>query len=416
MTYLPRVIDSELRLRLGAAGAVLIEGPKACGKTASAREVAASEVLLDIDANARAAIEVAPEIVLAGETPRLIDEWQLEPAIWNHVRRAVDERRAPGQFILTGSLVPVDDMVRHTGAGRISRLRMRPMALVETGHSNGTVSLAALLRSEFETTPDPGLTIPEIAERVAVGGWPQLQTLAVPQAIQSMRDYLDETCRVDITRVDGVRRDPARIRRLASSLARNVATMATSTSLAADTGGDEGPIGADTVREYLAALDRLMVVEDQPAWAPHLRSRSILRSSPKRHFVDPALAVAALRATPDRLLREIRWLGQLFESLVVRDLRIAAQANDAVVHHYRDNLGLEIDAVVASAGGPWAAFEIKLGHAAVDDAASQLRSFAERVDTSICGEPAMLGVIVGSGYGYRRPDGVAVIPIGSLGP
>ena len=299
--------------------------------------------------------DIALGTVLAGAVPRLIDEWQIEPAIWNHIRRAIDDRAQPGQFILTGSAVPADDITRHTGAARMTRLRMRPMSLHETGHSTGTISLKALLASSFGPCSDPGLTIQDVATRVAVGGWPSHQVLTHPQALQAMRGYLDEIRRVDIDRVDNVRRDPDRVGRLLASLARNVATSVSISALARDTGGTDGPLKDDTVREYLAALDRLMIIEDQPAWAPHLRSRSILRTAPKRHFVDPALAVAALRATPVRLLHEIEWFGFLFESLVVRDLRIYAQANDAMVRHYRDNTGLEVDAIVETAAGVWAA-------------------------------------------------------------
>lgn len=416
MSYQPRIVDSELRQRLVATGAVVIEGPKACGKTETARQVARSEVLLDVDANARAAAAVAPNSVLAGAVPRLIDEWQIEPAIWNHIRRAIDDRQQAGQFILTGSAVPADDLTRHTGAARMSRLRMRPMSLFETGHSNGTVSLKTLLTSGPGPCPDPGLSIEDIANRVAIGGWPSLQTRTAPQALQAMRDYLDEIRRVDIRRVDNVRRDPDRVGRLLASLARNVATTVSIGALARDTGGADGPLKDDTVREYLDALERLMIIEDQPAWAPHLRSRSILRSAPKRHFVDPSLAVAALRATPARLLREIEWLGFLFESLVVRDLRIYAQPNDAMVRHYRDNTGLEVDAVVETAEGKWSAFEVKLGQKQIDEAAAKLLTFAERIDTTVCGRPATLAVIVATGYGYVRPDGIAVIPLGALAP
>jgi uncharacterized protein len=231
-----------------------------------------------------------------------------------------------------------------------------------------------------------------------------------------VRDYLVEIARVDVGSIDATHRDPGRVSGLLSSLARNVATSAAATTLAHDAGGADGPLKDDTVREYLAALERLMVVESQPAWAPHLRSRYRLRTAPKRHFVDPSLAVAALRATPDRLLGDLNLLGLLFESLVVRDLRIYAQAADAQVLHYRDSSGLEVDAIVEAGDGRWMAFEIKLGHGQIDDAAATLSRFATRVDKARCGSPALLAVIVASGYGYRREDGVAVIPIGALGP
>ena len=416
MAYQPRVVDAELAARLTATGAVVIEGPKACGKTATARQVAASEVLLDVDANARRAIDIDPALVLAGPVPRLIDEWQIEPAIWNHIRRAVDERGLPGQFILTGYSVPADDVTRHTGAGRVTRLRMRPMTLAETGHSIASISLKALLHNAAPNSPDAGLTVTALAERIVAGGWPGLVGRSVSQAGQAVRDYLGEIRRVDVGRVDQRSRDPEKVGRLLRSLARNVATSATATTLATDVGGSDGALKDDTVRDYMVALERLMIVENQPAWAPHLRSKSLLRQSPKRHFVDPSLAVAALGATPARLLEDLQWFGCLFESLVVRDLRVYAQAADASVYHYRDNTGLEVDAIVQAADGRWAAFEVKLGQGQIDAAAATLRKFAERIDTAKSGPPQTLGVIVATGYGYRREDGIAVIPIGALAP
>lgn len=416
MEYRHRIVDAELAARLSSVGAVLIEGPKACGKTATARQIAASEVMLDVDANARRAIALDPALVLNGPVPRLVDEWQLEPGIWNHIRRAVDDRSAPGQFILTGSAVPTDEITRHTGAGRITRLRMRPMSLFETGHSTGAISLEALLAGAPARSPDPGLTVTDLVRRLAVGGWPGLLGLGVQESLRAVRDYLEEIRRVDIGRVDDRRRDPEKVGRLLRSLARNVSSYAAATTLAVDAGGSEGALDDDTVREYLDSLHRLMVIEDQPAWAPHLRSRSLLRSAPKRHFVDPSLAVAALRATPDRLLADLNLAGFLYESLVVRDLRVYAQASDARVLQYRDNTGLEVDAVVEAADGRWGAFEVKLGLNQIDEAAATLKRFAERVDTDRAGSPAVLGVIVASGYGYVRDDGIAVIPTGSLGP
>jgi hypothetical protein len=416
MLYQPRVVDNELTARLGATGAVVIEGPKACGKTATARQIAASEALLDVDANARRAVAVDPTLVLDGPTPRLIDEWQLEPALWNHIRRAVDDRNRPGQFILTGSAMPADDITRHTGAGRITRLRMRPMTLFELGASNGGISLAQLLAGEPARSADSGLAVADLAREISLGGWPGFRGLALAQALRAVRDYLDEIRRVDVSSIDGTRRDPNKVGQLLRSLARNTATYATATTLADDAGGTDGPLKDDTAREYLDALARLMIIEDQPAWAPHLRSRYVLRSAAKRHFVDPSLAVAALRATPERLLQDLQLFGFLFESLVVRDLRVYAQAIDAQVLQYRDSNGLEVDAIVETADGRWAAFEIKLGPGLLDEGAASLNKFARQIDTGKCGSPAILGVIVGTGYGYVRDDGINVIPIGALGP
>ena len=415
-TYVPRVADQELKQRLSWSGGVLVEGPRACGKTELARRVAASAVFLDRDKQARSMIAVDPRLVLEGKTPRLIDEWQVEPAIWNHVRPTIDDRAGRGHFILTGSAVPPDDVTRHTGAGRISRLRLRTMSLFELGHSTGGVSLRALLNGVPARNPEVELSAARLAGLVCVGGWPEHRRFPEGQALTACRDYLENICRTDLRRVDGVRRDPGRIRRFLQSLARNVATCATVSTIRRDVADPDDAMTKRTARSYLTALERLMVVEDQPPWSPRLRSRSRLRRSHKRHFVDPSLAVAALRAGPQHLLRDFEWFGFLFESMVVRDLRVYAQAMDADVYHYRDNTGLEVDAIVDAGPDRWAAFEIKLGTGRIDDAARSLLKFADRVDTERCGEPAALGVIVGNGYGYTRKDGVAVIPIGALGP
>jgi predicted AAA+ superfamily ATPase len=417
LVYRSRVVDDELNTLLGATGAVLIEGPKGCGKTETGRRAARSEVRLDVDSDARAAATIAPHIILAGDRPRLIDEWQLVPDVWNHVRRDVDAHPGqPGQFILTGSAVPADDKTRHTGAMRFTRLRMRPMSLFETGHSTGTVSLATLFEGSAPAARDPGLSIEAIAERIAVGGWPGLLDRKPKQALYALRGYLDEVRRVDISGLDGIRRDPENVARVLRSLARNIATQASANAIAADVGGADNSVKPHTVIEYLGALTRLLIVEDLPAWAPNLRSRSPLRSAPTRHFVDPSIAVAALDTRPERLLRDFESLGLLFESLVVRDLRIYAQAMDGRVYHYRDQTGLEADAIVALGDGRWAAFEVKLGQVAVDKAAANLVKLAERVDPSTDGPPAALAVITATGYGYRRADGVDVIPIGALCP
>jgi predicted AAA+ superfamily ATPase len=411
-----RILDDEVARSLEAAGALLIEGPRGCGKTRTARRHASSEVLLDVDADARRLAALDPGLILSGERPRLIDEWQIEPTIWDHVRRAVDDAGRPGQFILTGSAVPADDIARHTGAGRIIRLRMRPMTLFETGASSGSVRLTELLQGRPARAFDPGTTIPDLARRMSVGGWPALRDATDGKAIRLTRGYVEEVRRVDVPRVSGSRRDPERIGRVLRSLARHSATYAAATTIAADAGGSDGPLDDDTVREYLDALARIFVVEDQPAWAPDLRSRSILRSEPKRHFVDPSLAAAALGATPERLLKDPNLLGLLFESLVVRDLRVYAQASDATVRQYRDNTGLEVDTIIDCADGRWAAFEIKLGTRRIEEGATTLRRFVDRIDTAKVGPPAALGVIVGTGYGYVRDDGISVIPIGALGP
>jgi predicted AAA+ superfamily ATPase len=412
LDYRPRVADGELAALLRATGAVVVEGPRACGKTETAMRAAASAVRLDVDDAARAAGLLSPSLLLDGPRPRLIDEWQLVPGVWNHVRRAIDDTGGrPGQFVLTGSAVPSDDATRHSGAGRFSRLRMRPMTLFEAGRSTGDASLAALLAGDAPRTVDPGLDIRDIASLVAVGGWPALLERSVDEALAAVRGYLDETRRSDLARADGIARDPENVGRVLRSLARHVGTQVSARSIAADVGGAEGPVDNHTVLAYMAALSRVFVVEDLPAWSPALRSRT-----PLRHFADPSLAVAALGADPDRLLRDVATLGLLFESLVVRDLRVLAQAIGATVSHYRDGTGLEADAVVELRDGTWAAFEVKLGPGAVDDGARSLQRLADRVDARRHGRPAALVVVTGWGYGYRRQDGVCVVPAGSLGP
>ena len=415
--YRPRFADAELEERLHATGAVLIEGPRACGKTQTALGRARSVVRLDRDQASRNAGLLDPALLLLGDKPRLIDEWQLVPQVWNEVRGEVDDHpEILGQFILTGSSVPSEDESRHTGALRFTRLRMRPMSLSEAGYSTGAVSLAALFAGEMPPARDPGLRIGDLAVRICVGGWPALLKRPVGAALLALRGYLDDIRRADLERLDGVRRDPENVARVLRSLARHVSTEVSARALAADVGGAEEPIKAHTVLEYMNALTRVFVLEDQPAWSPALRSRGILRGSPKRHFTDPSLAVAALETSPERLLGDPETLGLLFESLVVRDLRIYGQTLGARVLHYRENTGLEADAILQRPDGAWAAVEVKLGPAQIDDAAASLLRVAAHVDAVRHGEPAFLAVVTGWGYAYTRPDGVRVFPIAALAP
>lgn len=445
MEHLTRIVESALKERLDATGAVVVEGPRACGKATTARTLAASEVRLDGDLNARQMVGVSPDTVLAGPTPRLIAEWQTEPDIWNHVRRAVDDRRAPGQFILTGSSVPAPDMARHTGTGRLTRLRMRPLSLFEAGLSSGQVSLHALLDGEPQGSDPSTATVPEVAELVCRGGWPgnvgrpsggtpsagtlSARTPSAPtpsarvplaptplaRALRRNRVYLGEIRRADISRVSGRRRDPARVGRLLRSLARNVATPASLATLVKD-GRGRPTMKPDTASEYLEALERLMIVEDLPAWTPRLRSRTRLRTKPTRHFADPSLAVAALRATPQRLMDDLEFFALLFRSLVIRDLRVYAQTAEAEVYHYREKAGLEVDAVVECDDGRWAAFEVKLGDRWVDKGAASLRRLADRMIKGGRGAPSALAVVIPNGYGHVPHGDVGVVPIGALGP
>lgn len=417
MEYLPRIIDAEVRRLLEAVGAVVIEGPKACGKTATGLQLAASSVRFDTDAGARSMVSIEPGAVLDGPTPRLLDEWQVVPELWNHLRHRIDDRQGPGQFILTGSAVPADDITRHSGAGRIGRLRMRPMSLFESGSSEGLVSLAVLLAGERPATGRSAVTITDLADLICAGGWPGLRNLETAAAGRAVSAYLDEVARTDASQVNSVRRDPQLVKRLLHAVARNVSTQASARKIAADTTGPEAAMHDDTVRDYLSALERLMVIEDQPAWSTHLRSRATLRTSPTRHFVDPSLAAAALGASPATLLRDGETFGFLFESLVIRDLRIYAQALDGEVFHYRDNVGTEVDAIISLRDGRWGAIEVKLGETRADEAAASLNRFLAKVDTSKVGQPAFVAIITGGSYAYVRPDdGIAVIPLGLLGP
>ena len=298
----------------------------------------------------------------------------------------------------------------------MTRLRMRPLSLFELGHSSGKVSLAGLLNGDRATAGRSLIPLDDLAEMISVGGWPVNLGRTTQLAMRANRDHLDEIRRLDMANGDGKRRDPVRVGMLLRSLARNIATPAATATLAADTGEGVSAMKEHTAGDYLRALERIMIVENQPAWPTHLRSRSVLRRKPVRHLADPSLAVAAVRATPARLLRDLKFLEFLFESMVVRDLRVYAQAADSEVFHYREKGGLEVDAIVQANDGRWAAFEVKLGEGRVDEGARNLLRLVERVDAERMGEAAALGVVVSSGYGYTREDGVSVIPVGALGP
>ena len=414
--YQPRVLDAVLNDRLQSAGAVLLEGPKACGKTFTVEQVAASQVYLDTDPAARLALRSDPSVVLSGEPPQLIDEWQLEATIvWNYVRDQVNRRGVPGQFVLTGSAVPDDDAARHTGAGRIDRLRMRPMSLFESGESTGGMSLEALLAGERPSTKASELTVPEVVELTVRGGWPMNLRLTPAAAARANRSYLKNLAEVDVVRVDPSRNDPQRAQRLLRALARNVAMDHKVARIAAEADGDETPLSRTTAYDYLSAFEQLMILETQPAWSTHLRSRATLRVAARTHFVDPSLAVAAVGASARSLLRDLNAFGYLFESMAIRDCRIYCDPLDGAIYHYRDSDDLEVD-IVCETPAAWGAFEVKLGVDGIDQGAASLLKFAEKVDTSRVGDPAVLGVITATGYGYTRPDGVVVIPIGALGP
>ncbi len=419
--YRPRVVDNEVERRLRLLPTVSVEGSRGCGKTTTARRLANRELLLDQDANARSHASHGTLPLDQGSFPLLIDEWQLAPQIWNRVRRASDDLQSPGRFILTGSANPTDDITRHSGAGRVARVRMRPMSLYESGASTGAVSLASLLDGGVCSAWQAGAgradtELRQVIEALCRGGWPACRAMSVGDAQEFLGLYLEEICRVDVPRVNGTRHDPASVRRTIVSLARHSAASPSGSTLAFDVGGGQ-PIAYETLAAYLDALERIFIVEDQPAWSPHLASRSRLRKVPKRHLADPALAASALGAGPQRLFDDREMLGHLFESMVVRDLRVYAQASAAEVFHFLDSNRLEVDAIVQRADGAWLAAEVKLGQAAsVDAAAKSLLKLRDNVDTQRMGEPAKLLVVTATGYAYERSDGVAVAPLALLGP
>jgi hypothetical protein len=412
-TYRPRIVDSQLDRRLGSTGAVLLEGPKACGKTSTAGQRAASTVRLDADPSLRAAGLADPSLLLEGETPHLIDEWQLVPEVWNAVRAAVDERDADGQFILTGSATPSDDLTRHSGAMRIARIRMHPMSSAESGDSNAEVSLGGLLAGEPARSARTDTTLRGVAEVLCRGGWPSNLRRETDQAMAANRDYVRTVAATDVVTLDGVRRDPRRVQALIFALARNSASYVTKRTLSEDAAGYGESVSAQSVDSYLDALARLWVAVPQPAWGERLRSAAQVRRTPKWHLADPSLAAAALGASPASLVSEPGAFGQLFESLVFRDLSVYAQAHEADVFAYQDSAGREIDAVVVK-DGTWAGFEVKLSAqpSVVDDAATKLA----RVASGMRKPPAALAVVVSTGPSYRRADGVNVVSITTLGP
>ncbi|MBT1179379.1 ATP-binding protein [Bifidobacterium vespertilionis] len=422
--YLPRVYDGLLRKRLEAKGAVLVEGPKWCGKTTTCEQVAAS-VLYMADPAARAQnllfAETQPSFLLDGPTPRLIDEWQLAPQLWDAVRFEVDRRGMFGQFLLTGSSVPPNlNRLSHTGTGRIARMRMRPMSLFESGDSTGAISLDALFGGETPNPAHADMTIDRLAFLLCRGGWPgtvevKREEIALRQAI----DYVDAVVESDISRVDDVERDPHLARRLLRSYARMESSQTSVAQITADvSANDESGPSAKTVQMYLRALEKIFVIEDLPAWNPNLRSKTAIRTAETRHFVDPSIAAAALGVNPKGALRDLETFGLLFEGMCVRDLRVYADALDGEVFHYRDKTGLECDAVIHLRDGRYGLVEVKLGgDRLIDEGAANLRKLADRIDDERMGGPSFLMVLTGVGsYSYVRPDGVVVAALSTLRP
>ncbi len=420
MEYKKRIIDDQLKFMLTASCAVLIEGPKWCGKTTSAKQVAKSLIEMDEPKNRLSNInfaKTAPEIILDGDSPRLIDEWQVAPILWDAIRHEADKRQKMGQFILTGSSVPADrDEMIHSGTGRITTLKMRPMSMFESLESNGLVSLSVLFSKEKISPCKNDLTIQKLAYSICRGGWPLAVDLEERAALQQAKNYYKAVTESDISRVDGVARDSLKVKALMKSLARNLASQASIPTLISDLVYNDSSMSDVTIASYLTALKKIHVVDDLEAWNPNLRSRSSIRTSPTRHFVDPSIATAALGISPSDLLRDFRTFGLLFESLCIRDLRVYADAIQGQVFHYRDSAGLECDAIIHLENGNWGAIEVKLAEHLVEDGARTLNELTKKVDTDKMSRPSFLMVLTGDGYSYQREDGIYVVNIASLKP
>ena len=423
-TYRKRVFDQILQEELEGVGAVIIEGAKWCGKTTTAEQAAKSVVYMDRAGKIEENIALArlmPDKILSGEFPRLIDEWQLAPMLWDSIRYNVDHADGPGCYILTGSSVPADDSeMRHSGAGRFSWLKMRPMSLWESNESSGEASLSALFAGEDVTgaksaSPD----LEEVAFYLCRGGWPYACGLKEKAALKRAFDYLDATVKRDLSRVDGVERNEDRARRLMRSYARLQATQAAATVIKADLEANESlPISVDTVSSYINALKRLFVIEDMPAWSPNLRCKTPIRTGDTRYFVDPSIATASLGLGPDDLMNDLKTFGLVFETMAMRDLRVYMDVLSGSVFHYLDAGGLECDAVLHMRNGKYALVEIKLGgKELLEKGAATLKKLASRIDTSKMHSPAFMMILTATGdYAYRRDDGVVVCPIGALKP
>ena len=416
--YYPRICDKLVLEKLAFSGAVLIEGPKWCGKTWTGRNASKSVLYMQDPDKGRGYQELAdtmPSRLLQGEKPRLIDEWQEAPVLWDAVRFDVDRTGEWGQYILTGSAVPKDDETpKHTGTGRISRLRMRPMSLYESMESTGSVSLKSLFDdTQAEIDGENPLTVGDIARIICRGGWPEA-VVKGSLSEQIARNYVDAVINVDVQRVDGTERNPHRVRQLLRSYARNISTMATLSTIAEDVRFNDTTFSDPTLYSYLNALRRIFLIEDIPAWKPSLRSKSAIRTSDKRQFVDPSIATAVMHSDADGILDDFEYFGFLFESLVARDLRIYAQAIDGDIFHYRDKDKLEADLIIRLQDDRWAAVEVKLGSKGIEEGAKNLCALKNKVDTSKVGEPSFLMVVTGGQFAYRRNDGVLVVPIGCL--
>ena len=415
------MVDSILQEKLEGKGAVLIEGPKWCGKTTTAEQIAKSVLYMDDPQSKEQIVNMAalnPKRLLSGETPRLIDEWQIAPKLWDAIRFEVDHRDDLGQFVLTGSAVPPDTKeITHSGTGRFSWLMMRPMSLYESGESTGEVSLSRLFEGKGEVDGESKLDLERIAFLICRGGWPRSIDMRDKIALNQAIDYYDAVVHSDINRADGVEKNPERVKRLMRSLARNQGQQIANTAIAADIAANsESTINQETVASYISALKKIFVVEDMPAWNPNLRSKSAIRTSDTRYFVDASIAAAALGIGPNDLINDLNTMGFLFETMCVRDLRVYAEALGGSVYHFRNKAGLECDAVVHLRNGSYGLIEIKLGgEKLIREGVETLTSLTESIDTSKMKEPAFRMILTAADqYAYRREDGICIVPVGCL--
>lgn len=419
--YKKRIADELLAKKLKGKGAVLIQGPKWCGKTTTAEQISNSVLYMDNPEDKSQNIALAdinPKILLDGDVPRLIDEWQLAPKLWDAIRFEVDHRYNEGQFILTGSSVPANmNDVSHTGTGRFSWLTMRPMTLFESGESNGSVSLSELFSQNIKVSGKNSLTLEDVAYLCCRGGWPRSIFMEKDVALEQAFDYFDAVVNSDISRVDGINRNPERAKKLMKSYARNIGSQATNETLKNDMiNNDSFSLDTDTILSYINALKKIFVIEESPSWNPNLRSKTAIRTSDTRYFIDPSIATASLGIGPNDLINDLNTFGLVFETLCIRDLRVYAEANNGNVYHFRDASNLECDAVIHLRNGNYGLVEIKLGgDKLIEEGVENLLRLSKNIDTKKMNEPAFLMVLIAAGkYAYKREDGVYIVPIGCL--
>lgn len=414
--YLPRLVDELLKQELEAFGAVLITGPKWCGKTTTGLNQAKSSLFLqnpdEREQNLRLA-DIKPSLLLEGENPRLIDEWQDAPQLWDSVRFSVDQRGETGLYILTGSTSVNQTLIAHSGTGRISRLKMRTMSLFESGDSNGEVRISQLLHGN-NVAGKSTHTIENIANLIVGGGWPASVGRSLEVKQRQVAGYCKSIINTEINSADGISRNSEKVQHVLRSYSRNISSQASIQTITSDVTNNFESINRKTVSEYIDALKEIFVIEDLQAWSPRLRSKTVISTSPTRHFVDPAIAAYFLDANSEDLINDLETMGLLFESLVIRDLRIYTESLGGKVYHYRDHSGQEADAILHFKNGQWAAIEVKLGNRAIDEGAESLKKLAEKIDKNSMKLPSFLAVISGTGYAYKREDGVYVIPVGCL--